>query len=182
MTTPDLQQIKSAVAQDPGNAELRYLLGAELAQQRDYDGAVVEMRTALAIDPNLHFARLQLGLLYLTMARPNESLEIWAPLENLDDAAALKSFKRGLEALIRDDFAACIAHLQDGIQRNTQNAPLNRDMSMVIDRVRETTGTPSESHTPQALPQAVQPEPSKPDPARIHTDFSLYAEPGETKH
>src|SRR3954469_3688746 len=98
MSTPDLQQIKSAVASDPGNAELRYLLGAELAQQRDYDGAVVEMRTALAIDPNLHFARLQLGLLYLTMARPDESLEIWGPLESLDDATALKSFKHGLEA------------------------------------------------------------------------------------
>src|SRR5438128_3091720 len=103
MSNPDLQQIKSAVARDPGNAELRYLLGAELAQQRDYDGAVIEMRTALSIDPNLHFARLQLGLLYLTMARPNDSVEIWGALEALEDKAAVKQFKRGLEALIRDD-------------------------------------------------------------------------------
>ena len=29
MTQPDLSQIKAAVAQDPRNAELRYLLGAE---------------------------------------------------------------------------------------------------------------------------------------------------------
>lgn len=183
MNDPDLQQIKSAVARDPGNAELRYLLGAELAQQRDYDGAVVEMRTALAIDPNLHFARLQLGLLYLTMARPNESIEIWGPLETLDDSAALKSFKRGLEALIRDDFAACIGFLQQGIELNTQNAPLNRDMTMIIDRVRETTG---EAPPPaSAQPVTAQPAPAEPPtPAaeRVRTDFSLYGEPGDTKH
>ena len=63
-----------------------------------------QMRTALEINPKLHFARLQLGLLYLTMSQPNDSLAVWAPLEDLDESAALKAFKRGLEALIRDDF------------------------------------------------------------------------------
>jgi tetratricopeptide (TPR) repeat protein len=184
MSTPDLQQIKSAVASDPGNAELRYLLGAELAQQRDYDGAVVEMSTALAIEPNLHFARLQLGLLYLTMARPAESIAIWAPLEQLDDGAALKSFKRGLEALIRDDFAACIDHLRHGIQLNTQNAPLNRDMNMIIDRVRETTAGAPEPVTPAIHAEPPPPTTEQPRPAAepVRTDFSLYAEPGDTKH
>jgi tetratricopeptide (TPR) repeat protein len=181
MSTPDLQQIRSAVANDPGNAELRYLLGAELAQQRDYDGAVIEMNAALAIDPNLHFARLQLGLLYLTMARPNESVAIWAPLEQLGDDAALKAFKRGLEALIRDDFAACIEHLQRGIRLNTQNAPLNRDMTMIIDRVRETTVTAPEPVTPHVQPVASPPQP-KPQTERVRTDFSLYGDPGDTKH
>lgn len=182
MSTPDLQQIKSAVAGDPGNAELRYLLGAELAQQRDYDGAVIEMTAALAIDPNLHFARLQLGLLYLTMARPKESLAIWAPLEQLDDGAALKSFKRGLEALIGDEFAACIEHLQRGIRLNKQNAPLNRDMNMIIDRVRSTTAAVPEPVTPviQPVPPPVSPSPPQADPVR--TDFSLYGDPGDTKH
>jgi hypothetical protein len=145
------------------------------------------MRTALAIDPSLHFARLQLGLLYLTMARPNESVEIWGPLERLEDGAALKYFKRGLEALIRDDFSACIDYLQRGIELNSQNAPLNRDMSMIIDRVRETTGTtlePPMEHAPggAVVPTAAPPERSKPEPARIHTDFSLYGDPGDTKH
>jgi tetratricopeptide (TPR) repeat protein len=171
MTFPDLQQIRAAVARDPQNAELRYLLGAELAQQREYDAAVVEMRTALELDPNLHFARLQLGLLYLTMAQPNDSIEIWAPLEQLDERAALKAFKRGLEALIRDDFPACINYLQQGIHLNTQNAPLNRDMSMIVTRVRE-AGVP-----------VVQPLPVIQTPAGAHTDFALYGDPPTgTKH
>jgi hypothetical protein len=118
------------------------------------------------------------------MARPNESIEIWGPLEELPDDAALKSFKRGLEALIRDDFAACIGFLQRGIELNLQNAPLNRDMSMIIDRVRETTDTveaaPALAPAPQ--PQSNEPQPQDPQPSKVRTDFSLYGEPDGTKH
>jgi len=135
MIPADLQQIRAAVAQNPRNAELRYLLGAELAQQKEYEAAVIEMHTALQLDPTLHFARFQLGLLYLTMAQPANSLATWAPLEDLDETEALKFFKRGLEALIRDDFDTCVGLLRQGIKLNKQNDPLNFDMTMVIDRV-----------------------------------------------
>lgn len=168
MTFPDLQQIRAAVARDPRNAELRYLLGAELAQQREYDAAVVEMRTALELDPNLHFARLQLGLLYLTMSQPNESIDVWAPLEQLDEKAALKAFKRGLEALIRDDFSSCINFLQQGIHLNTQNDPLNQDMSLICDRVRE-AGIPMMRPVPKM-------------PTEVRSDFGRYGDPSGTKH
>jgi tetratricopeptide (TPR) repeat protein len=137
MNPPDLQKIRAAVAQDPRNAELRYLLGAELAQQKEYEAAVVEMSNALALDPSLHFARFQLGLLYLTMAQPANSLATWAPLEALDETAALKYFKRGLEALIRDEFDTCVGLLRQGIKLNKQIATLNHDMTLVIDRVDE---------------------------------------------
>jgi tetratricopeptide (TPR) repeat protein len=176
MNEPDLSQIRAAVAQDPRNAELRYLLGAELAQQKDYKAAVNEMSTALQLDPALHFARFQLGLLYLTMAQPDQSLVVWAPLEALDETAALKIFKRGLEALIRDDFDTCIGLLRRGIDLNTENAPLNRDMAMVIDNVRAAnTGKPGE---------AVEAPPATENRTgdRVRTDFSLYSDPTDTKH
>src|SRR6187402_3874803 len=137
MESPELQRLRAAISRDPGNAELRYLLGAELAQRREYPEAVAQMRTALDIDPKLHFARLQLGLLYLTMSQPDDSLTVWAPLEDLDESAALKAFKRGLEALIRDDFSTCIGYLQQGIDLNKQNATLNDDMSQLIEKVRD---------------------------------------------
>ena len=167
MKPPDLQQIRAAVARDPGNAELRYLLGAELAQQKEYDAAVVEMSAALQLDPLLHFARFQLGLLYLTMAQPNQSLAIWAPLESLGETAALKYFKRGLEALIRDDFDTCVGMLRQGIELNTQNAPLNHDMTMVIDRVDE------------ALVPVAQPIVAS---ERAHADLSQFSPPSSTRH
>jgi tetratricopeptide (TPR) repeat protein len=178
MNQPNLQQIRAAVAQDPRNAELRYLLGAELAQQKEYDAAVIEMSTAVQLDPGLHFARFQLGLLYLTMAQPNQSLEIWAPLESLDDSAALKYFKRGLEALIRDDFETCVGMLRQGIELNTQNAPLNHDMTLVIDRVGEVLVPASAAPVVQpAAPAAAS------SPNAVRTDFSLYGDPSSgTKH
>jgi tetratricopeptide (TPR) repeat protein len=137
MELPELKRLRAAIVREPGNAELRYLLGAELAERREYAEAVAQLRTALEIDPKLHFARLQLGMLYLTLSQPGNSLAIWAPLEDLEETAALKAFKRGLEALIREDFPACIGFLQQGMALNKQNAPLNQDMSQLIERVRD---------------------------------------------
>jgi tetratricopeptide (TPR) repeat protein len=137
MDSSELQRLRAAINRDPGNAELRYLLGAELAERREYPEAVVQFRTALDINPKLHFARLQLGLLYLTLSQPDDSLTVWAPLEELDESAALKAFKRGLEALIRDDFPTCIGYLQQGIDLNKHNTTLNEDMSLLIERVRD---------------------------------------------
>lgn len=157
--------LRRAVVNDPRNAELRYLLGAEMAQQQDYDGAVMEMSAAVALNPLLHSARFQLGLLHLTMARPDHAIAVLAPLEDLDDAAAFKHFKRGLEALMRDDFASCIKHLRDGIQLNTENLPLNRDMSMLMEKVTQTLAEAEKSNT------ALSTETDAP----IRTDFSLYS-------
>jgi tetratricopeptide (TPR) repeat protein len=164
MDSPELNRLRAAIAREPGNAELHYLLGAELAQRREYQEAVLQMRTALDIDPKLHFARLQLGLLYLTMAKPDDSLAIWAPLEELEETAALKAFKRGLEALIRDDFGACIGFLQRGIALNTQNAPLNHDMTQLIEKVRDGSVI------------------AEPRPAKLTPDFADFPEPSKTRH
>src|SRR5262245_25338015 len=164
MESTDLQRLRAAIVREPGNAELRYLLGAELAQRREYPEAVAQMRTALDINPKLHFARLQLGLLYLTMAQPDDSLAVWAPLEELEENAALKAFKRGRETLIREDFPACIAFLQKGIDLNKQNATLNDDMSQLIARVRD---------------GSVIAPPSVPAPC---DDFARFGEPSITRH
>jgi hypothetical protein len=122
------------------------------------------MRTALDINPKLHFARLQLGLLYLTMSQPDDSLAVWAPLEELDESAALKAFKRGLEALIRDDFPACIGYLQQGIDLHKHNATLNEDMTQLIERVRDGSVIAS------------------PTGATQREDFTQYGEPSVTRH
>jgi tetratricopeptide (TPR) repeat protein len=154
MDSPELQRLRAAIQRDPANAELRYLLGAELAQLREYPEAVASIRSALDINPKLHFARLQLGLLYLTMSQPDQSLTVWAPLEELDETAALKAFKRGLEALIRDDFPTCIGYLQQGIDLNKHNATLNDDMTQLIARVKDgsviasaPTAAPADDHS-----------------------------------
>jgi tetratricopeptide (TPR) repeat protein len=164
MDSPELQRLRAAIQRDPANAELRYLLGAELAQLREYPEAVASFQTALEINPKLHFARLQLGLLYMTLAQPDHSLAVWAPLEELDETAALKAFKRGLEALIRDDFPTCIGYLQRGIDLNKHNTTLNDDMTLLIARVRDGS--------------VIGPAPV----AGSNGEFGKYAEPSGTRH
>jgi tetratricopeptide (TPR) repeat protein len=164
----DLAELRRAVLNDPRNGELRYLLGVEMAQQRDYDGAVLELSAAIALSPYLHVARFQLGLLHLTLAQPQHCVAVLAPLESLEDDAPLKLFKRGLEALIKDDFADCLQQLRRGIELNTQNEPLNRDMALLIERV--TTVLREQESAAQTAEQ---------DGDGVRTDFSLY---GVTKH
>ena len=155
----NVTRLRRAVIDDPRNAQLRYLLGAEMAQERDYESAVMEWSAAIALDPLLHVARLQLGLLHLTMARLDHARAVLAPLEDLDDSMALKQFKRGLEALIEDNFTACAAHLRAGIELNTDNPPLNADMQMLLGKAM----------------QAMNADAAPVGDASIRHDFSLYS-------
>ena len=173
--TGELQKLRSAVLNDPRNAELRYLLGAEMAQSRDYDGAILELSAAIALNPMLHVARLQLGLLHLTLAQPHHTIAVLAPLEDLGDADALKHFKRGLETLIKDEFDACIAHLERGIELNGANAPLNGDMQLIVDKVKVVVA----ERRPSAPPPELKPSDAG-DVSQVRTDFSLYNE--TTRH
>ena len=51
MDTQDarIEELRRAAVADPRNGEIRYLLGAELAQQRRYDEAVLELSAAIPI-------------------------------------------------------------------------------------------------------------------------------------
>jgi len=172
MDMPDekIAELRRAAVNDPRNGEIRYLLGAELAQHRRYDEAVLELSAAVALNPLLHTARFQLGLLHLTMAQPHHAATVLAPLENLEDDAPLKHFKRGLDALAVDDFQAAVASLEQGMQLNTDNVPLNADMKLLLDRIKATMDSNA-----AAASDAAQDEESR----AVHTDFSLY---GLTRH
>jgi hypothetical protein len=86
----------------------------------------------------------------------------------LDDTAPLKHFKRGLEALVRDDFSNCIVCLRSGIELNLDNAPLNVDMKLLLERVLE------EFERLAAAKQATNPLSATSDDSEVRTDFSLY--------
>jgi len=180
MSTPDeLSQLERAVHDDPRNAKLRYLLGAELAQHQHYTRAVEEITQALVHGPELHTARLQLGLLYLTLGQSAPAVASWAPLERLREGSPLLLFKRGLEALVRDDFAQCIRFLEAGIAGNSENPALNRDMGLIVDKAREALSVASGAPAGQI---GSQPAGGPGDPAApageatpaVRTDFSLY--------
>lgn len=121
-------------------SEVRALLlqAGALAQAQDYDRAEATYIAVLERAPDWDIARFQLGLLQFTSGRPAVAATTWRALDRLDDGHPLKLFKAGFEFLARDAFAAAIDAFERGIARNTENIPLNRDMAMVIDRIRQT--------------------------------------------
>ena len=124
MSDDKLNEFENAVGVEPESARLRHLLGAHYAQAGRFEEAERELYRAVSLDPRAHVARLQLGLLYLTRGDAHRAISTWSALESLADGEALKSFKHGLEALIRDDFVACTRWLQEGIARNGANPAL----------------------------------------------------------
>ena len=165
----EVAKLRRAVVHDPGNANLRYLLGAEMAQAKDYEGAVLELSAALALNPTLDMARFQLGLLQLTLGQVEQMKIVLAPFEDAADDAPLKHFKRGLEALVIDDFTTCLTSLRRGIELNHENEALNHDMSLVASKVAAIVA--------EATAQQSRGEQSA---NVVRTDFSLYGD--STRH
>ena len=128
-----LLYLKRAIRTAPNDGELYYLLAAEHAQLGMYDRAAEEMEHALVLAPDMHTARLQLGLLYLTQANVEASARTLEPLAALEADNCFRLFSTGLMHLMNDRFPACRAALTQGIERNRQNDALNVDMQKILD-------------------------------------------------
>jgi tetratricopeptide (TPR) repeat protein len=127
--------LKEAVSRPDGTSVAHYVLGAEYAQIKMYDRAVGEFEAALALDPALSIARLQLGLLWLTGGAAEQALTVFGPLAELAEEDPLRLFGQGLCHLARDEFADARALLVAGIAANSTNLPLNADMQRMIDAI-----------------------------------------------
>ncbi len=134
----------------PPAAEARALLlqAAAFAQAQDYDRAEATYLALLEQAPDWDIARFQLGLLQFTSARPAVAAATWRRLDRLADGHPLKLFKAGFEKLARDEFDAAIDAFKQGIACNVENAPLNRDMAMVIERVSQVISPKSGKEEP----------------------------------
>ena len=161
-----LTQLRQAVATNPGSSHFLYLLGAELAQLGRYDDATSALTSAVAIDPSLHTARLQLGLLHLTLGQSERSVAVLASLDALPAENPLRHFKDGLHALAADQLDECVAALRRGIALNHTNAALNDDMTRIITRIEELPSA-------HAVDTPRMSAPAETTPAK-RTDFNLY--------
>lgn len=140
-----LEQIDSY----PQVATLHWLAGAEHAQLGNFDAAEASISRSLTQDPGLHVARFQLGLMQYSSGRPATAIETWAALEKLDELHYLVFFKRGFAALAIDDFDGALLLFSRGIEMNTENVALNRDIRMIIEKIerQRRNGTLSEQAT-----------------------------------
>ena len=124
--------LKRAQTKAPKEGKIYYLLGAEHAQIGLYDRAAEEMTKAVALDPQLHTASFQLGLLHITSGRIDAATQAWQPLDALGDENPLFLFKTGMLHLVRDEFEQCANLIKKGIKLNNSNESLNHDMQRVL--------------------------------------------------
>lgn len=129
--------IDGALRDHEGDARLHFLRGSLLAGLQDYAGAEASMRTAVKCAPGFALARYQLGFLLLTCARPEEAQSIWEPLRLLPEDEPLRCFVEGLRFMIRDEFDPAIERLEAGMARNQVNPPLNHDIALLIQGMRD---------------------------------------------
>ncbi|MFI2813184.1 MULTISPECIES: lipopolysaccharide assembly protein LapB [Microbulbifer] len=128
-----LDLFKRCVESDPNHAKATYMIGALYAQIQMVDSAAEWMQRAIDMDAGEKTAVFQLGLLYLTSGEVEKARSTWEGLSGLPEDHAFRLFSQGMLALVEDDFEGCIKHLEMGIARNDFNAPLNNDMSRVIE-------------------------------------------------
>lgn len=131
---PQLAGMEALLAQFPEDPRLHFLYGSALIVA----GRMIEAHRALSraveLAPDFALARFQLGLFQLTSGEAGAALETFGRLDGLPDGHYLRSFVDGLRCLVRDDFAGTIDNLRTGIRLNAENAPLNNDMQMIIER------------------------------------------------
>lgn len=127
--------LKEAVSRADGTALAHYILGAEYAQIKMYPRAIDEMEAAIALDPALASARLQLGLLWLGANEAARAADVLAGLNDLADMDPLRHFGAGLQQLIRNELDAAEASLNEGMALNTSNAALNADMQRIVQEI-----------------------------------------------
>jgi len=133
--------IDTALATWPADHRLHFLRGSLLVGLKRFVGAHQAMARAVSLAPDFTLARFQLGFFELTSGEPEAARATWQPLKlALTPGSWMLFFVQGLEHLINDCFAECIACLEEGIRLNDENLPLNTDMTLIIDKCRDLLG------------------------------------------
>lgn len=130
-------KLKELVAMTPEDARAHFLLAAEHAELGLYDRAEQGMTRALALDPSLHTARFQLGLLHYTRGDTTQAAAAWAPLDDLGNREALVLFKSGLLKLATDELEAAERELGEALELAQGNPALAKDIANVLDNLRQ---------------------------------------------
>lgn len=126
-----LRLFERAAAAAPAWALPHFLLGSEYAAQSEVAKAEAALANAVLLDPGMHLARYQLGLLQFSSGRAAAALVTWQPLADQEGLQGLPAFVRGFAALAQDDFADAQHQFQDGLAESGVNAAVAGDIRKV---------------------------------------------------
>ncbi len=145
-----------AIKQFPKSSQLQFIFAAIAAQSEQYDLAIQRYQEALGLNPELHIARFQLGLLLATLGQNEASTSTLTPLCR-DNADYLGYFAKSLVLILtsesnensnEEQLIQAVALLKEGILMNQENLHLNDDMRAMMTRVKAELekAEPEQSH------------------------------------
>lgn len=127
-----LDLFKRAAQLDPASAIPHYLLAAEQAHLGLIEQAEHSFANVLLLQPDMHMARFQLGLLQYFSEREALALLTWQPLRELEPTNALQNFVAGFDALAHSRYIEARDYINRGVMYNKDNPALNADMQKVV--------------------------------------------------
>jgi len=139
-----LAALTQRLVEFPADPRLHFLVGSLRAGAKDYEGARIAMRRAIEIAPGYALARFQLAMLLMTSGEFPAALEVLHPLIAAAPASYLEWFAAGADHFMRDDFESAASALRQGLALNTENAPLNHDMALLLARIEAAEATPDQ--------------------------------------
>ena len=139
--------LKESISQKP-TAESLYILGAEYAEIGMPERAISHINEALKINPELHTARFQCGLLYFILNDTTSAINTWAQLSELGDHY-LHLFATGLSLISSEKYHEAKEKIQQGISSNDENPFLNEDMNRIIANLNGESSTSNNSNSPE---------------------------------
>jgi Flp pilus assembly protein TadD len=170
--------LQEAARRAPESGLPHFLIGAELAQLGRMDEAEMAYANAVLLAPALDMARYQLGLIQFTSGRAALALVTWGPLFQTPPDSALQRIVRGFAALAQDDFAAATACFREGMALNLDNAALNRDMQLMLDRIEAHTQAAAPAPAPAPAPGQAVPQEVSGGEQGLHVLLSNYQQRG----
>jgi tetratricopeptide (TPR) repeat protein len=132
----DLAALDTLLVRYPEDPRLHFMRGSVLAGLQQHIKAHAALSRAVELAPDFAIARYQLGFFELTSGEADQALSTWGPLLRGPKDSYLRVFVEGMVHVIRDEFPEAIAKFERGIALNTENLPLNGDITLLMRELR----------------------------------------------
>jgi tetratricopeptide (TPR) repeat protein len=139
-----LTYLGQVLEQQPSNGKAIYLLAIQHAELGLRERAISGMKYALALEPALETARLQLGLLLMDRDRLAEAKEHFSNVGSSADPA-LRSCAEAMIAVADSDLILAREKLAAGLSHNSSNRALSALMQRLLDELLKERGTTVEA-------------------------------------
>jgi tetratricopeptide (TPR) repeat protein len=149
-----LAYLKLAVDRGPEHAVAHFMLGVLHSGLGLVDRGINEIERALEIQPDLHIARVRLGLLLLQQGRVDECRECWEGLED-SQGTSIAHLTRGVLHFAEGRREEGWAEFEAGIAADDLDPELREIMQQVLDSVKDDSSSAAEQFgTPAPVAQA----------------------------